>query len=194
VKGVTSCPNTVLHPWLKQELTQILAALPQPEEVLEPTENRARWEMWFEGLTERPELPPQLPPLGMLLVIDNLAGHKSEGLVQWFFSQGIIPLYTPWGGSWLTMAESIQRILERRALDGQHPTSPEEIIAWLETAAQSWNQAPPRLSGGANEPSAGYVVANGGKLCRLWVALVLVFAAFSGDGKPSWSNGDLHAK
>ena len=30
VKGVTSCPNTVLHPWLKQELTEILASLPQP--------------------------------------------------------------------------------------------------------------------------------------------------------------------
>jgi hypothetical protein len=141
-KGVTNCPNTVLHPWLKQELTEILAALPQPEEVLDPTENRARWEKWFEGLTKRPELPPELPPLRMLLVIDNLTGHKSESLVQWFFSQGIIPLYTPLGGSWLNMAESIQRILERRALDGQHPTSPEEIIAWLETAAQSWNQAP----------------------------------------------------
>jgi hypothetical protein len=40
------------------------------------------------------------------------------------------------------MAESIQRILERRALDGQHPTTPVEIIDWLETAGRSWNRAP----------------------------------------------------
>ena len=78
----------------------------------------------------------------MLLVIDNLAGHKSKALVQWFFTQGIIPLYTPLGGSWLNMAESIQRVLERRALDGQHPTSPAEIITWLETVARSWNRTP----------------------------------------------------
>jgi hypothetical protein len=142
VKGVTSCPNTVLHPWLKQELTEILTTLPQPTAVLEPSENRARWEMWFEGLSERLDLPTPLPPLRMVLVIDNLAGHKSVELVQWLLGQGIIPLYTPLGGSWLNMTESIQRILERRALDGQHPKSPVEIIDWLETAADSWNREP----------------------------------------------------
>jgi hypothetical protein len=142
VKGVTSCPNVVLHPWLKQELTAILAALPQPETVLSPEENRAVWQMWFAGLSQRPELPPQLPPLRLLLIIDNLKGHKSPALVQWFFRHGIIPLYTPLGGSWLNMAESIQRILERRALDGQHPTTPEEIITGLEAAAEAWNQQP----------------------------------------------------
>lgn len=30
VKGVTACPNAVLHEWLQQELTQILALLPDP--------------------------------------------------------------------------------------------------------------------------------------------------------------------
>lgn len=142
VKGVPSCPNRVLHPWLKQELAEILAGLPQPAELLEPTENHARWQMWFEGLSERPDLPLALPPLRILLVIDNLAGHKSPELVRWFFQHGIIPLYTPLGGSWLNMAESIQRLLERRALDGQHPTTPQEIITWLETAAWSWNREP----------------------------------------------------
>ncbi len=142
VQGVTRCPNAVLHPWLKQELADILAALPQPETILSPAENRAMWEMWFAGLSQRPELPSELPPLRLLLVIDNLKGHKSPDLVQWFFRHGIIPLYTPLGGSWLNMAESIQRILERRALDGQHPTSPEEIITNLEAAAQVWNQQP----------------------------------------------------
>ena len=38
VKGVRCCPNTVLHPWLKAELTAILAALPEPE-MLSPEEN-----------------------------------------------------------------------------------------------------------------------------------------------------------
>jgi hypothetical protein len=142
VKGVPSCPNRVLHPWLKQELADILAGLPQPTEVLEPADNRARWQRWFEGLSDPPELPLALPPGRMLLVIDNLAGHKSPDLVRWLFQHGIIPLYTPLGGSWLNMAESIQRLLERRALDGQHPTTPQEIIDWLETAAHCWNQEP----------------------------------------------------
>lgn len=142
VKGVTSCPNSVLHPWLKQELTDILASLPQPSLVLEPEANRALWELWFEGLSVRPTLPAELPPLRMLLIVDNLKGHKSPDLVQWLFEHGIIPLYTPLGGSWLNMAESIQRILKRRALDGQHPTTPVEIINWLEAAARGWNRDP----------------------------------------------------
>ena len=142
VKGVTSCPNSVLHPWLKQELTDILATLPQSTAILTPEAHRAVWEMWFEGLSDRATLPAELPPLRLLLIVDNLAGHKSAALVLWFFQQGIIPLYTPLGGSWLNMAESIQRILERRALHGQHPTQPAEIIAWLESAARSWNRNP----------------------------------------------------
>ena len=73
----------------------------------------------------------------MLLVLDNLAGHVSPAFVIWLFDHGIIPLYTPLGGSWLNMAESIQRIIERRALEGQHPESPAEIIEWLEPSANT---------------------------------------------------------
>jgi hypothetical protein len=40
------------------------------------------------------------------------------------------------------MAESVQRIVQRRALDGQHPHTPEENIAWLEAAARGWDAAP----------------------------------------------------
>jgi hypothetical protein len=40
------------------------------------------------------------------------------------------------------MAESIQRILVRRALAGQHPQTPEQIIAWLEETVAGWNTAP----------------------------------------------------
>jgi len=45
-------------------------------------------------------------------------------------------------GSWLNMAESIQRVLKRRALDGEHPANPGEIIARFESVAQHWNAAP----------------------------------------------------
>jgi hypothetical protein len=40
------------------------------------------------------------------------------------------------------MAESIQRILKRRALEGQHPQTVDEIIIWLEAVAQGWNRQP----------------------------------------------------
>jgi len=78
----------------------------------------------------------------MLLVLDNLAGHKTPALFCWLCTHGILPLYTPLGGSWLNLAESIQRILKRRALDGQHPRTPEEIIGWLEATACGWNLHP----------------------------------------------------
>jgi hypothetical protein len=53
-----------------------------------------------------------------------------------------MPLYTPVGGSWLNMAESIQRVLKRRALAGQHAHSPAEIGSWFEQTARSWNAQP----------------------------------------------------
>ncbi len=142
VKGVTSCPNVVLHPWLKEELTTILKEMPKPAVTLSPATNRLLWLKWCAGLTQGPVLPDELPLLRSLLIMDNLKGHKSPALTSWLFSQGIMPLYTPLGGSWLNMAESIQRILKGRALDGQHPTTPAEIIAWLEAVARGWNQQP----------------------------------------------------
>jgi hypothetical protein len=53
-----------------------------------------------------------------------------------------MPLYTPLGGSWLNMAESIQHIIVPRALAGQHPQSPQQIIDWLEQTVAGWNQNP----------------------------------------------------
>ena len=53
-----------------------------------------------------------------------------------------MPLYTPLGGSWLNMAESIQRILKCRALDGHHPQTTTQIIQWLEATALGWNRQP----------------------------------------------------
>jgi hypothetical protein len=140
VEGVTTFPNRVLHPWLKRELSEILARL--PEQPVTAKASRAEWERWQKGLAVKATLPVELPPLRMLLVLDNLAGHKTPALVLWLFAQGIMPLYTPLSGSWLNMAESIQRILKRRALAGQHPRSPEQIIAWFEAVAEHWNEDP----------------------------------------------------
>lgn len=141
VKGVTSTKNTVLHPWLKEELSAILATLP-PAPTLDPDLSRASWRCWQEGLKVRFTLLTDPPPLRMLLVLDNLAGHKTAELVCWLMEHGIMPIYTPVGGSWLNMAESIQRILVRRALAGQHPTQAQHIILWLEATAKAWNRKP----------------------------------------------------
>ena len=141
LKGVTACPNSVLHPWLEGELAAILAAMPEPGP--EPAGGwRAAWERWQEGLTIKPTLLEELPPLRMLLVLDDLAGHKTPAFVCWLFEHGIMPLDTPVGGSWLNRAESIQRVLKRRALGGQHPTAVAQIMAWFEAVARHWNSAP----------------------------------------------------
>ena len=78
----------------------------------------------------------------VLLVLDNLAGHQTAEFVCWLFAQGVMPLYTPLGGSWLNMAESIQRIRKRRALGGQRPSNTGQIISWFAAAAEQWNEAP----------------------------------------------------
>ena len=40
------------------------------------------------------------------------------------------------------MAESVQRILVRRARAGQHPQSQQEIITWLAETVVGWNADP----------------------------------------------------
>ena len=136
-KGVRSAPNTVLHPWVQDELTQVLAALPIPTVPEEDRPALAQWALW---LGHPPQAP--LPPLRLILVWDNLAGHTSWSLVRWLFQHGVMPLYTPLSGSWLNMAEAVQRILVRRALDGQHPRSQAELITWLDDTVAGWNAAP----------------------------------------------------
>jgi hypothetical protein len=92
-------------------------------------------------------LPATLPSLRLLLVWDNLQGHLTPSLVSWLFSRSVMPLYTPLSGSWLNMAESIQRIISRRALAGQYPQTPEQIISALEATVTGWNV--PSLSVGS---------------------------------------------
>lgn len=81
------------------------------------------------------------PPLRALLVMDNLTGHKTPDLVNWMVDHGVMPIYTPIGGSWLNMAESIQHIIVGRALSGSHPQSAGEIIDWLEALVEPKSNA-----------------------------------------------------
>jgi hypothetical protein len=140
---VTHAPNGVLHPWLTTELAGIVARLPE----LPPEEATARaapayWEQWRAGLTVKATLLEDLPPLRVLLVYDNLTGHHTPAWLCWLFAHGVLPLFTPLGGSWLNMAESVQRILARRALDGQHPTSAQDVMDWLAATVRGWNAHP----------------------------------------------------
>ncbi|BDP43780.1 hypothetical protein DAETH_37490 (plasmid) [Deinococcus aetherius] len=151
VRGVTCCTNAVLHPWMQQTLTEVLEQLPVAT-VLPPAHNRSVWERWQAGLSVRFTLLEHLPPLRLLLVLDNLTGHKTPELVCWLMRQGIMPLSTPVAGSWLNMAESIQRILVRRALAGHCPNSAQQVIEWLEASARGWNRAPtPFVWGGKRQ-------------------------------------------
>jgi hypothetical protein len=104
-RGVTSCPNVVLHAWLKEELSAVPATI-SPRPVLDRAANREFWQSWQQKLQWPITLPEELPSLRMLLVLDNLAGHKTPELALWMFSQGVMPLYTPLSGSWLNICES----------------------------------------------------------------------------------------
>ena len=57
-------------------------------------------------------------------------------------AMGVMPLYTPLSGSWLNMAESVQRIIVRRALAGTYPQSSEQTIQALEATVRGWNRCP----------------------------------------------------
>src|SRR5215210_7122466 len=142
LQPATCCTNAVLHPWLRERLGEILAELPPAGSSQDPAAARAAWAVWQARLTMPFTLPEDLPPLRLLLVWDNLAGHKTPDLVLWLCEHGVMLLYTPVGGSWLNMAESIERVLKRRALDGQHPHSPDEIGCWFEQTARCWNEQP----------------------------------------------------
>lgn len=141
-KGITTSSNAVLHPWLQSQLEAILERLPPTAPMTDADANRQIWESWQAGLKNPFMLPDRLPALRLLLVWDNLAGHRTSAFVSWLIAHGVMPLYTPLGGSWLNMAESIQRIIGTRALAGQYPQTPEQIIAAMEATVQGWNRDP----------------------------------------------------
>jgi DDE superfamily endonuclease len=135
---VDRAPNTVLHPWLQRELEAILATCAPAPRTPGPGQ---RWADWLPANTP-PWWAEGLPPLRVLLIWDNLQGHHSWEFEQWCLNAGILPLYTPLGGSWLNLAESVQRIVTRRALAGQHPERAEQIQEWFADTVQGWNAAP----------------------------------------------------
>jgi hypothetical protein len=128
-------------------LTPVLAAFPAVTTSEGERPPLARWESWLGR-------PPRtlLPPLRLLLSGDTRAGHLTPDVVEWLFHHGILPLYTPLAGSWLNRAAARQRIVVRRALAGQHPPTPQEIITWLEETVAGGNAAPtPFVWGGKRQ-------------------------------------------
>lgn len=148
VAGTQSVTNAVLHPWTERQFAEIVGA-PEPASAA----RRPSWERWQQGLSAPFTLPAEVPPLRALLVLDNLTGHKTPSLVLWLVAHGVMPLYTPLGGSWLNMAESIQRILIRRGLGGQHPQTPPQIVSLLEATARGWNAHPTPFEWGGKRAS-----------------------------------------
>ena len=140
--AVDRAPNAVLHPWLKRELTAILAACPPAPTEAVPGWRWADWDRRPEADRRDAPLDDRFPPIRVVLIWDNLAGHHSADIVQWCRERGILLLYTPIGGSWLNMAESLQRIIVARALGGQHPQNAQEVIDWLNATVRGWNAAP----------------------------------------------------
>jgi hypothetical protein len=68
LQPATHCTNAVLHPWLRERLSAILAELPPPAPSEDPAATRAAWAVWQAGLTLPFTLPDDLPPLRLLLV------------------------------------------------------------------------------------------------------------------------------
>src|SRR4051812_46488748 len=91
--------DAVLHPRLRERLSAILAELPPSGASPDGAAKPAASPVWQAGLTMPFALPHDLPPLRLLLVWDNLTGHKTPELVVWRCAQGVMPLYTPVGGS-----------------------------------------------------------------------------------------------
>jgi hypothetical protein len=137
--------NSILHPWLMGELEDILAGLPESDEVF-----MRDWELWRwpEERIRQYTLNPAAH-VRMLLVLDNLTGHYSRNFVGWCLEKGVALLYTPLSGSWLNMAESMQRIIVRRVISGQHYQSSEELMDAISHAISWWNKNPtPFIWGG----------------------------------------------
>ncbi len=135
---VDQSTNAILHPWLKDELTAILKESPPASELV--PEGR-RWQDW-DPFPAAEQLDRIYPPLRMLLILDNLAGHSSHDFVRWCHEHGIGLLYTPCAGSWLNMAEAVQRILIRRAMEGHHIYDVEILKDWLRETVEGWNRHP----------------------------------------------------
>jgi hypothetical protein len=148
---VTRTTNTVLHPWMMGELESILNGLPESRDDIDTVLlDWATWR-WPDERIEDYTLTPA-PYVRMLLVLDNLKGHYTKSFVAWCLEHGVALLYTPLGGSWLNMAESVQRIIIRRAISGQHYQSVGALMDALSSASRWWSANPtPFIWGGKRQ-------------------------------------------
>jgi hypothetical protein len=147
-RPVDRTTNAVIHPWLMGELGDILAGLPETDDVF--MRDWASWRWPDERIREYTSNPA--PHVRMLLVLDNLKGHYTKSFVEWCLEKGVALLYTPLGGSWLNMAESAQRIIIRRVISGQHYQTSEELISALSSALRWWSANPiPFIWGGKRQ-------------------------------------------
>lgn len=144
-EAVQQRTTALLHPWVQRALTAILTQCPPaPERV--PTGRR--WHDW-DRYPAADQLDRLFPPVRMLVIWDTLAGHTSHSIVQWCAEHGMLFLSTPNAGSWLTMAESVQRIIKRRALQGSQTYDVEVLKPWLIDAVPGWKRHPtPFIWGG----------------------------------------------
>src|SRR3954463_10966178 len=69
--------NAVLHPWLRERLSAILAALPVPTASQDAAATQAAWAVWQAGLAMPFTLPHDLPPLRLVLGWGNLPRPKT---------------------------------------------------------------------------------------------------------------------
>ena len=98
-------PNAVLHPWLMTELTAGLAVLPPVED---PTALHRQAAFWVETSTDGTvsSLPPALvgvdlaalPPVRLLLILDNLTGHHTPALTTGWSGRESGPSTPRWPG------------------------------------------------------------------------------------------------
>lgn len=88
-----------------------------------------------------------LPPTGKLFaILDNLNIHHAAEVDAWAAApercDRLRLCYTPTNGSWLNLAESFFRILDRRVYDGTDFRTMPELEAALEAGLSAWNAAP----------------------------------------------------
>src|SRR5262249_30213189 len=95
---------------------------------------------WATWLGHAPRAPR--PPLRPVRIRDDLAGRLRWSSLQWLFAPGVMPLYTPLSGSWLNLAEAVERILAQRARPRPPPQTAAQLITWLEATVPGWNAAP----------------------------------------------------
>src|SRR4051812_9963742 len=77
LQSATRCTNAILHPWVREHLSAILAALPPAGSSQDPAATQAAWAVWQAGRTRPFPLPNDLPPRRRLWGGGNPPGPKT---------------------------------------------------------------------------------------------------------------------